>query len=296
MTDEALKPVEIKGPNLEEAIKAGLDQLGLTRNEVIIEIVEEGGAGFFGMGAKDAIVRIIPLKAPTLPVKPAPKAVEQSIDPHDDIKVTIPAERIRQNVARESEKPAARPVEQALSLEEAADEANDPLQYDPTIDYRKEAGIARDTLQELLEQMDIHAEITMQPLNKPRQGEEPAGPWLLNIQGKDLGILIGRRGETLNALQFLARLIVSRELQQRSSFVVDVEGYKMRREDTLKSLAHRMAARAKSQGKTMTLEPMPPNERRIIHLTLRNDKAVKTESVGSGERRKVTIIPNVSQK
>ncbi len=263
---------------------------------MIIEIVEEGGAGFFGTGAKDAIVRIIPLKAPTLPVKPAPKAVEQSIDPHDDIKVTIPAERIRQNVARESEKPAARPVEQALSLEEAADEANDPLQYDPTIDYRKEAGIARDTLQELLEQMDIHAEITMQPLNKPRQGEEPAGPWLLNIQGKDLGILIGRRGETLNALQFLARLIVSRELQQRSSFVVDVEGYKMRREDTLKSLAHRMAARAKSQGKTMTLEPMPPNERRIIHLTLRNDKAVKTESVGSGERRKVTIIPNVSQK
>ena len=103
--------------------------------------------------------------------------------------------------------------------------------------------------------------------------------------------MIGRRGETLNALQYITRLIVSRELQRRVNIVLDVEGYKLRREASLQRLARNMADQARKLGRVMSLEPMPPNERRIIHITLRDDQTVRTESVGMGNRRKVTIIP-----
>lgn len=293
MTDESQKPVDVKGSNLEEAIKNGLNQLGLSRNDVIIEIIEEGGGGFLGMGAKEALVRIIPLKAPNPPAKVAAPAVGDEKPASETVK-TFPAQRLVEEIKRaEPEEPEETEYDDDDDEEDQAEEFYD---YDDSIDYKKEADIARETLSELLEQMGIEATISMRQSVSPGHEGNGAGPWILNIEGRDLGILIGRRGDTLNALQFVTRLIVSRELQQRSSFIVDVEGYKTRREDTLKSLAHRMASRAKSQGKTMTLEPMPPNERRIIHLTLRGDRAVRTESVGTGERRKVTIIPSVSKK
>ena len=142
---------------------------------------------------------------------------------------------------------------------------------------------------ELLAQMNIKADVD---INRARPaGAEEDPPWILDIHGSDLGILIGRRGDTLNALQYITRLIVSRELQQRANIVVDVEGYKARRESALRKLAQRMATKAKRQKRTITLDPMPPNERRIIHITLRADKDVTTESVGSGNQRKVTIVP-----
>jgi spoIIIJ-associated protein len=144
-------------------------------------------------------------------------------------------------------------------------------------------------LEELLAKMNIKATVRVQ------RGEsaEPEGeaPWILDIQGRDLGVLIGRHGETLDALQYITRLIVSREIQHRADIVVDVEGYKTRRESSLRKLALNMAAQARQMGRTMTLEPMPPNERRIIHITLRDDNSVVTESVGVGENRRVTIIP-----
>ena len=113
----------------------------------------------------------------------------------------------------------------------------------------------------------------------------------LNIVGDDLGMLIGRRGETLRDLQFIARLIISRKLGVWPNLVVDVEGYKARREVTLRSLAQRMSDQVRRTGSPVTLEPMPAHERRIVHLTLRDDTNVYTESVGEGERRKVQILP-----
>jgi spoIIIJ-associated protein len=135
-------------------------------------------------------------------------------------------------------------------------------------------------------------ETTIQIRRAQAAEEEGDPPWILDIQGRDLGVLIGRHGETLDALQYITRLIVSRELQSRANVVVDVEGYKSRRETSLRKLALNMAAQARQMGRTMTLEPMPPNERRIIHIALRDDNTVRTESVGMGEHRRVTIIPN----
>jgi spoIIIJ-associated protein len=116
-------------------------------------------------------------------------------------------------------------------------------------------------------------------------------PLLVDIHGDDLSILIGHRGETLAALQYITRLIVARELGHPTQVVIDVEGYRARREKQLRQLARRMADQAVERGRTMALEPMPAGERRIIHLELRDHEKVYTESVGEGEQRKVTIIP-----
>jgi spoIIIJ-associated protein len=112
----------------------------------------------------------------------------------------------------------------------------------------------------------------------------------LDIRGEDLGILIGRRGETLSSLQYLVNLIVSRRLKSRVGVVVDVEGYRQRRYESLRLLARRLAEQVKSTGKSVTLEPMPANERRIIHLELKDNPDVTTQSMGQGEERKIAII------
>lgn len=135
-------------------------------------------------------------------------------------------------------------------------------------------------LNQLFEQFNLDVDIT------PIQGEEFT---TLNLEGKDLGILIGRRGETLDAFQYLTNLTVSRHFEERSKFILDVEGYRAKREETLKHLALKLAERVKDSGKNMSLEPMSPYERRIIHTVLQNDESVRTFSEGEEPYRKVVI-------
>jgi spoIIIJ-associated protein len=149
--------------------------------------------------------------------------------------------------------------------------------------------LARAALQELLGKMRIRARVSTRWEEPADDGEERS--LILNVLGDDLGMLIGHKGETLSALQYLTRVIVAKQLGQAINVVVDVENYKGRREEQLKRLARRMAEQAVQQGRTLSLEPMPPNERRIIHLALRDHNQVTTESVGEGRTRKVTIVP-----
>jgi spoIIIJ-associated protein len=266
--NESLKPIDITASSLEEAIDDGLHHLGLTRDDVIIEIIEEGSRGVLGMGSRDAVVRLTPLKPPRYP---EPEEIPEPLPVPDD---EIPDEPFY-------------PVDEDGEDEEQSYQAGRQTAVDLTME--EEARISAETLRELLSQMEIHAEVETYRADAESPDEEP--PWVLDIHGPDLGILIGRRGETLNAVQYITRLIVSRELQRRANIVVDVEGYKMRREQSLRKLAKRMADQARRMGRTVTLEPMPPNERRIIHIALREDRSVSTESVGTGDQRKVTIIP-----
>ncbi|MGM9566779.1 MAG: RNA-binding cell elongation regulator Jag/EloR [Clostridia bacterium] len=120
----------------------------------------------------------------------------------------------------------------------------------------------------------------------PIEGEEFV---TLDLVGKDLGILIGRRGETLDALQYLTNLTVSRHFEDRSKFILDVEGYRAKREETLERLARKLAERVKESGKNISLEPMSPYERRIIHTVLQSDEQVRTFSEGEEPYRKVVI-------
>ena len=150
-----------------------------------------------------------------------------------------------------------------------------------------DAQLARQVLLDLLERMEIGADV------QASRGE-PDGdltPIVLDVQGDDLGLLIGRKGETLAALQYIARLIVAKQVGHSIDLVVDVQGHKKRREEQLTRMALRMAEQAVQRQRTMTLEPMAPNERRIVHLALRDHPDVTTESVGDGNQRKVTIVP-----
>lgn len=150
--------------------------------------------------------------------------------------------------------------------------------------------MAKEALERLLALMGVKAQVSI------RGGDEQAGfaealPIVLDITGDDLGILIGRRGDTLSALQSITRLIVSRKIRRWANVVVDVERYKVRRERFLKQLAQRMAERVQLTRQPVALEPMPAHERRIVHLALRDHPAVTTQSVGEGDSRRVTIRP-----
>ncbi len=152
------------------------------------------------------------------------------------------------------------------------------------------AVVAKEVLEKLLALMGVQARVDIRHNMGIVDPDEPA-PIELDIRGDDLGILIGRRGETLSSLQFIVSLVVGRRLQQRTRISVDVEGYRVRREQSLKGLAMRMADRAKASHQPVAMEPMPANERRIVHLALQDHPYVRTHSIGEGEERKVVISP-----
>lgn len=149
--------------------------------------------------------------------------------------------------------------------------------------------ITQDTVSELLQRMGVEARI------EAHWGEADAPgkirPLFLDIHGDDLSILIGRRGETLTALQYITRLIVGKELKRPVAVLIDIEGYRARREQQLRRLAQQMAIQAIETSQTMSLEPMPAYERRVVHIELRDNPDVDTVSVGERDQRKVTIIP-----
>ena len=154
--------------------------------------------------------------------------------------------------------------------------------------------IARGILEDLLERMDIHAYVTAVRSSVPDQRGEPEETLTLHVEGADedaMGLLIGRRGETLRSLQFMVNLLVSRKVQKWPQVVVDVGNYRQRRQESLEGLARRMAERVRQSGRPLTLEPMGAYERRIVHLALRSDPTVYTESSGEGDNRKVVIYP-----
>ena len=245
--------IETTGDSVEQAIASGLAELGVGPTDVIVEVLEEPSRGMFGLGARPARVRLQLLNRPSPPAAPAPVQQPQAVSP-------APAD------------------------EDEWAEGDETLEED--------AEVARVVLNEILEKLSIRASVAVRRAEEESESDEEV-PWLLNVTSStDLSPLIGRRGETLSALQYITRLITSRELQRRANIVIDIDGYKSRRTSKLFELAERMANQAVEQQRTVTLEPMPPYERRIIHLALRNREDVTTRSVGEGESRKVTIVPN----
>ena len=150
---------------------------------------------------------------------------------------------------------------------------------------------AKNVLETLLDLMDIPASVTPSDEFTAYEEDGAASSVGLNIEGEDLGILIGRRGQTIASLQRIVRLLVAHRTQARLPIVIDVEGYKRRRCEGLRALAGRLAAQVKARRMPFTMEPMSPFERRVIHLALADNPDVTTESTGLGEGRKVVIMP-----
>ena len=264
------KVIETKGSDVEAAIRAGLAKLGLNRDEVEIEILDQGSRGLLGIGSRDAQVRLTALVV-------AEPEVQEVVEPVVAAPEPEPGPTPEPTPAVVAPKPARTAVPPVEEDEEtiAAREA--------------ERETAVEVVAEMLEKMHIEATMTTS-LSEP---DDVTGRIInvLEIQGDDLSTLIGPRGDTLNALQYISRLMVGHQLRTRAGFVIDVEGYRQRREQALARLADRMARKVAKHKRPMSLEPMPPHERRIIHMTLRDDKFVTTESTGEGNRRKVRIIP-----
>jgi len=216
-----MESLEVSAKTVEEAVGEALEQLGLSREEVEVTVLKEGKAGFLGMGAEEAIVKVTPLS----------------------------------QIRKES----------------------------------NIATVAKEALEELLCRMKLTAEVELRSSLEGASSETES--IVLEVKGNDLGILIGRRGETLASLQYLIRLIVAHHQKARVPITIDIEGYKQRRYEALRELALRLAQKAKSSGRSVTLEPMPADERRIVHLALSVNPDVTTQSIEEGEVRKVVILP-----
>ncbi|HEV2124810.1 MAG TPA: RNA-binding cell elongation regulator Jag/EloR [Chloroflexota bacterium] len=255
-TWDAENAVVVSGKTVDEAVATALQQLGLSRDEVEIEVLHAGSPGrLLGFGAEPARVRVTPL-----------------VGAEDDDQVR----------ALGLMSTAAVPDLDVLAEEDEEDEADeDDLETLP-LEAAGEAEIARQMLAELLARMGIE-DATVQV--------ESVDPVLLDVQGPDVADLIGRRGEHLRALQFLLGLMVAKQLRHHQRIIVDVDGYRGRREELLRNMAERFAQRVRATREAMQLETMPPNERRIIHMALADDPDVFTESVGEGDSRRVVIKP-----
>ena len=260
--NEKRTSLEVIAPSVEEAVEKGLDDLGIPREAVDIEVLDEGSRGLFGLGSRLARVR--------LTIKSARPSAPPSTPPSGRPSV---------------QKPEPAPVEEPPAEPAQAPRATAEPSEDDYI-----LTIAQDTVQELLDKMKVRGATVTSEFGEA-DDDRSRVPIHVNVHGDDLSILIGRRAETLNALQYITSLIVSKELGHFVPIVVDVEGYRMRRENQLRQLARRMADQALKTGRRQVLEPMPANERRIVHIELRANPNVKTESVGEDPRRKVTIIP-----
>ena len=250
---------EFSGRTVTEAIEVGLQDLALTPDDVDVEILEEGRGGVFGLGAKMARVRLVP------------RGQGASI-----------ASTLAASAEQEMEQQA--PSTDSLSVSADAVETPSASAPDPFLT------LAQDFLQKLLDHMELPARVEA-AIEAPT-GEDDEETYYLNIAGDDLSLLIGRRGETLDAFQYLVRLVVNQRTHRWPHIEIDVEHYKKRRERSLQRLAEQMAAQAVSEHRTMVLEAMSARDRRVIHMTLRDRQDVSTKSVGEGESRKVTIIPN----
>ncbi len=152
--------------------------------------------------------------------------------------------------------------------------------------------VAKNILEKLLALMDMAGSVETERQATTEEGKEAS--IVLNIKGEELGILIGRRGQTLASLQHIVRLIVSHQTKSLTPLAIDIEGYRQRRYQALQVLAQRMAAEVKARDTPFTLEPMPAHERRIIHLALANHPDIITQSIGLGEARRVVILPKES--
>ena len=254
--------LEIIAPTVEEAIAQGLAQLGLTADAVSVEVLDAGNKGLFGLRKPQVRVR--------LTVNPAGGMQATETAP-----VVVP----KKEPKRVERKPEPAPVPPSSPVEK---EIESQPEHDPLLDHTESV------ISKLLHLLDLEAQVSAHYGDSERDGRRNIH---VDIRGKDLSVLIGRRSETLSAFQYIASLIVGKETQQFVQLVVDVEGYRDRREKQLVQMAQRMAEQVSKTGRRQTLEPMPSSERRVIHIALREHPAVKTESTGEEPYRKVTIIP-----
>jgi spoIIIJ-associated protein len=306
-----VESIEASGKSVGEAVLQALSRLRRRRDEVEIVVLQEASRGTFGIGSKDARVRVT-VRPSMVSAVITPEMADAILGPDD----TFPEEELYVDeeedegefedddefTDEDEEEEDGEFDEEEVEGEEEPTPFLSAAEFSPTaiphlglddvsvadgemqdVDTptREDVEITVDVLQHILGYMNIHAAVQVRSTD----------PLTLNIQGihENLGLLIGRRGETLAALQLLVSLIVGHRTKHRMRIVVDAENYRERREENLRSLALRVAQQVRNYRRAIALEAMPPYERRIVHITLADYKDISTESIGEGEARRVVI-------
>ncbi len=272
---------EFSAKSKEAAIEEGLRQLGVGLDRVEIEILHEGSRGLLGIGSTNARVR--------LTLRPAPKPAAKAAPLPAPVVAAPVAPPPLAAIPKEIEEADEEEDDLSLSAGHSLPRSDDDEAYDDDSDLDRDevVALAGEMLLEMVTLMGLDARVEGSQRDDPDEKESAI---YLNLLGDDLGALIGRHGETLASMQYLVRLMVNQKVHRWTNIVVDVEGYKDRRAEKLAHMALRMADQVVETGRPVALEPMPANERRIIHIALRNHPKVYTESTGEDTRRKIQIL------
>lgn len=272
MASERMTSVEIQAYSVEEALRLALEQLDLREDQVDIEVLSDAGPD----EDSEALVRVTAKGMASQPV-PTPRSPER--------------ERRQPGPRRApGDRPSTRGVPPPRMEQPLAPRR--PSVVNPDRVESADETVVKGIVRDLLGLMGFQAEIfvTDNPSTVPLSDEDPPTIFI-DVLGQDLGFLIGRRGDHLAQLQYMVNLLANKKIGEWTRVIVDIEGYRARREEALVGLAERVARQVSRTRRPIMLEPMPPNERRIVHLSLRGNSDVTTESTGEGGTRRITVHP-----
>ena len=267
-----IKFIDMTGKTEDEAIRRALEQLGLERDDVSVEILERAKSGFLGIGGSPATVRVSYDDGQPEPVKPEPKAEKKPVYCAEVLQKEVRAREKQEREAKRGERRAEPKAEKA---------PREPVVLGEEIRDEKSEQI-RAFLKGLLEHMDSAAEVKVY--------ESEKGRYKVFLEGEKLGALIGRRGETLDAIQQLTNYSINRGSEKnRARVQVDAENYREKREQSLERLAEKVAGKVTKYRRNVTLEPMNAYERHVIHTALQDTPGVTTFSIGTEPNRRVVV-------
>jgi spoIIIJ-associated protein len=294
---DRMRSVEIQARSRDEAVRLALEQMGATRDQVDVEVLAVSEDDMYGEG--EVLVRVTLRGGVQLPRgdRGQPRGAQRGPQ-HPPARGGRPGHEAR---PRDSRPPRSyggggrRPGGAYQSTYQAPrSQPTRPRQPSQASDEQTIAAeqLAKEVMRELLVHMQVQADVLAvdNPSVLPLTADDPLTVFV-DVNGRDLGMLIGRRGENLTQLQYMVNLLVNKRSDDWVRVIVDVEGYRSHREESVIGLAERVARQVARNRRPISLEPMPPNERRIVHMTLKELPDVRTESSGEGEMRRVTIYP-----
>ena len=282
---------EFTGKTVEDATIEAATTLGIASSELDIEVVSKGTSGFLGIGAKPAVIRARAKKEVNDDIE---DILANAKKPGSKGKKNTPK---KQPVNKSSEVKEEKPVKEVKEVkEEVKDEdtsfESEEKKAEPKEFVKIEESVIEETrqyLEKLFAAMEMEADIDITVDDQTRTMN-------IDVEGPEMGIIIGKRGQTLDSLQYLISLFVNKKSDSYIRIKLDTENYRERRRETLENLAKNIAYKVKKSRRSFSLEPMNPYERRIIHSTLQNDKYVTTKSEGEEPYRKVVVYPNGGKK
>ena len=271
-----MEEITVSAKTLDDAITEALIQLGVTSDRLEYDVIEKGSSGFLGIGAKQAVIR-------------ARRKIEKVEEPEETV-VIEPVKEKKREVKRETKKEIKKDTKKEIKRE-IKKEVKKEIKKESKPEVKKELELAKvedhtikaceEFLHNVLKTMGMEVEITSEI--------DEEGALSINMEGENMGILIGKRGHTLDSLQYLTNRVANKSQEGYVRVKLDTEDYRRRRKETLENLAKNIAHKVKRTRKTISLEPMNPYERRIIHSALQSDKNVTTHSEGEEPYRRVVV-------